>query len=104
MYNVYTSDQGFFFLEMQFGGGKLFLWGEKIGKTSKNKQNLVLFLNLGGFPPLRPWGGGGNKKKTMSDSSKFRVTMLNYYVGCKPQKATINTINTDSASLILDSV
>ena len=68
MYNIYTSDQGFFFLEMQFGGGKLFLWGEK----------------------------GPEKKNTASDSSKLRVTMLNYYVGCKPQKATKNTINSDS--------
>ena len=39
MYNVYTSDQGFF-LEMQFGGGKLFLWGRE---NRKNFQNQTKF-------------------------------------------------------------
>ena len=63
---------------MQFGGGKLFLWGEKIGKTSENKQNLLLFLKLGGggggggFPPLRPW----KKKITVPSEKKKKFYVI----------------------------
>ena len=69
MYNVYTSDQGLF-LEMQFWGGKLFLWGRENPKNfqKQTKFNIVFKLGGGGFPPKGP-EKTKNKKKTVSDSS-----------------------------------
>ena len=57
MYNVYTSDQGLF-LEMQFWGGKLFLWGRENPKNFQKQTKFNIVFKLGG-------GGGDSPLKAL---------------------------------------
>ena len=98
-------------------------WGEReiasVGrKNVKNIQKQTKFVIVWVGEGRRGGGGGGGdlehrwevfsplkalkkktkKKKTLPliSLSLFRVTKLKYYVGCKSQKATKNTIISDS--------
>ena len=106
--NVYRHVQctpliSFFFCK--FGGGDCFCVEKKCVKHPKTNKICYCW---GG--KVKTWVGFlllkdrkiKHKEKTppLIALSLFRVTMLNYCVGCKPQKATKNTINSVSANLI----